>query len=629
MSSAAAAGDRWRRVLRAWRRRAGAAVGTPDAHDLTFAPLIAPLAVMILIAAIACAALGYRLARPGEERHDAERHWQLRAAIEQTRPAPGSDSTPDPAVIRGLERASAMRDLRFAAAPAASDEDVQSVVDENGRIVGWLDWESEPPVSEMPVWLWSLAAALFGALAVLAGFAIWRLRRTLRSLAESNDRAYRLAHEDTLTGLPHHRAMLEFLDDALLRRKPAQAVAFAFFDLDRFKEINDLQGRETGDQVLAAVAERLKAVLPQSAICGRFAGDEFALIACGENHDAAIREVHAVEAALARPYWIGGKSLQLGVTGGIALAPRDGVTRDDLTRRANVALHAAKLNRRGETLSFAPAMDSDFADRRFIEQELRRALAEGQLDLHYQPIVAASGSGMVGVEALLRWKHPERGQIAPLDFVPIAEQCGLMSELGQFVLRRALTDARRWPELWVAVNLSPVQVRDPALVDLVADLLAESGIAPSRLVLEITEGMLIDNPEEARQRLDALRALGIRLALDDFGTGYSSLSYLQRFPFDKLKVDKSFVAPLGHSANAGAMIQAIVALGRALGLSVLVEGVETEEQRVLLRLAGCDEMQGFRFARPAPPEKIDQMLALVRSQAASPRRLARSGIAET
>ena len=227
--------------------------------------------------------------------------------------------------------------------------------------------------------------------------------------------------------------------------------------------------------------------------------------------------------------------------------------------------------------------------------------------------MAAEGNEIVGLEALLRWHHPTRGAIPPARFIPIAEQAGLMDQLGELVLRRALADAARWPDLYVAVNLSPMQVRDRKFVDRVAAILAESKIAPARLVLEVTEGVLIDNPETAKSRLDELRALGLKLALDDFGSGYSSLTYLQRLPFDKLKIDRGFVAALDHSANAGVIIQAIIALGRALNLSILVEGIETEEQRALVRLAGCDEMQGYLFARPAPREEIDRMLTRARA----------------
>ena len=240
---------------------------------------------------------------------------------------------------------------------------------------------------------------------------------------------------------------------------------------------------------------------------------------------------------------------------------------------------------------------------------MRRALEEKALEVHYQPIVSGDGIRIVGAEALLRWTHPQRGTISPTQFIAVAEQSGLIARLGEFVLRRAIADARRWPGLYMAVNLSPVQVRDPALVEIVSDTLARNGVAPSRLMLEVTEGVLIDNPDEAKARLDALKALGIRLALDDFGTGYSSLTYLQRFNFDKLKIDRGFVTPLGRDAGSNALVQAIVALGRALDLTLLAEGVETEEQRVLLRLAGCEEMQGYLFARPGPRDALDRLLA--------------------
>jgi EAL domain-containing protein (putative c-di-GMP-specific phosphodiesterase class I) len=269
-------------------------------------------------------------------------------------------------------------------------------------------------------------------------------------------------------------------------------------------------------------------------------------------------------------------------------------------------------------LHFEPAMDVEFENRRFFERELKRALDDidggrAALDVHYQPIVSADGSRIIGAEALLRWTHPERGPIPPSRFVAAAERCGLMGQLGEFVLHRALEDAARWPDLSIAVNLSPVQVRDQRLVDAMAGMLAQHRIPASRLVLEVTEGVLIDDPEEAKKRLDALQALGVRLALDDFGTGYSSLTYLQRFKFDKLKIDKGFVEPLGRNADSLALVQAIVALGRALGMTLLAEGVETEEQRVLLRLAGCEEMQGYLFARPAPREALDRLVAAART----------------
>jgi len=254
-----------------------------------------------------------------------------------------------------------------------------------------------------------------------------------------------------------------------------------------------------------------------------------------------------------------------------------------------------------------PQIETDQVEHRFLLRELKAAIAAQAFELHYQPIVAAARGTVLGVEALLRWSHPERGDIAPAVFIPLAERHGLMNELGEFVLRRALTDAARWPGLFVAINLSPVQIREPHFVDLVRRILAETGADPARVDLEVTEGVLIDDPDKVQTTLEALRGLGVSLALDDFGTGYSSLSYLQKFPFQRVKIDRAFVASLGTTGNAGAIIHSIVALGHALGMVVLAEGIETEQQRVLLRLAGCDEMQGYLFAEPRPAEAIDKI----------------------
>jgi diguanylate cyclase (GGDEF)-like protein len=412
-----------------------------------------------------------------------------------------------------------------------------------------------------------------------------------------------------LTGLHNHRKMIELIDGALVGRAQGEMLTLAFLDLDGLKDINDALGHRVGDALLKAFAARIKDILPPRAFCGRFDGDEFALVIAGPDVAAAEAATASLAGALSRPFWIDEQVVQVGVTAGLAHAPRDAQSRDELIRCADLALRAAKKKRRGGIANFERAMEVEFDDRRFLEKELRRALDEKALEVDYQPIVSADGIHIVGAEALLRWTHPQRGAIPPMQFVAVAEQSGLIARLGEFVLRRAIADARRWPGLYVAVNLSPVQVRDPALVELVSDTLAKNGVAPSRLMLEVTEGVLIDNPDDAKARLDALKALGVRLALDDFGTGYSSLTYLQRFNFDKLKIDRGFVTPLGRNAGSNALMQAIVALGRALDLTLLAEGVETEEQRVLLRLAGCEEMQGYLFAHPGPREALDRLLA--------------------
>jgi diguanylate cyclase (GGDEF)-like protein len=580
--------------------------------------LVAALAVFVISAACFCAIVGNALVHQADERQGLERRAALLAAIHEARSSGADFVKPDARRIRSIERTAGLKGLRFETEPTDDDREIQSVLDGQGRIVGWFSWEPDNAMSEALGELRPLATLTAIFLVAFAGIAFWQIRRTVRDLGASERLAWQLAHEDVLTGLPNHRKVIEQIDAMLAMRTHGEVVTLAFVDLDGLKDINDGLGHGVGDGLLKAVAARLTEKLPEQAACGRFDGDEFALTMLAPDMDAAEDAIQALLGELARPYWIDGQVAQVNVTSGLAHVPRDARNREELMRRADLALRAGKRKHRGGMTRFAPAMDVEFDDRRFLERELKRAIDEKSLDVHYQPIVSADGNRILGAEALLRWTHPERGAIPPARFVPIAESCGLMPRLGEFVLRRALLDARRWPGLYMSVNLSPVQVRASSLVDTVAAMLAECGVPASRLVLEVTEGVLIDNPEETRARLAALQALGVRLALDDFGTGYSSLTYLQRFKFDKLKIDKGFVDPLARDSESQALVQAIVALGRALNLTLLAEGVETEEQRVLLRLAGCDEMQGYLFARPASRETLDRLVAEAGADLARP-----------
>jgi diguanylate cyclase (GGDEF)-like protein len=571
--------------------------------------LVATLALFVLTATFFSAVVGFALVRQADERQGLERRAALLGAIQDIRSAGADFSALDARHIENMERTAGLKGLRFETEPVDGEREIQSVLSRQGRILGWFSWEPEHSMSNALSQLWPLLALTGVFLIGFAGIALWQVRRAVGDLGRSEQLAWTLAHEDMLTGLPSHRKMIELLDAALAGRTQGEVVTLTFFDLDGLKDVNDAHGHRTGDELLKAIAGRLKDILPPRAFCGRFDGDEFAMVMTGPDMESAGATIAALVGALSRPFWIDDQAVQVGVTAGLAHASHGAQARDELMRRADLALRAAKKKQRGGVVHFQPAMDVEFDDRRFLEKELRRALDDKALEVHYQPIVSADGARIVGAEALLRWTHPLRGAIPPMQFVPVAEQCGLMGRLGEFVLRRALADARRWPGLYVAVNLSPVQVRDPGLVELVSETLARNDIRPARLVLEVTEGVLIDNPDDAKAKLDALKALGIRLALDDFGTGYSSLTYLQRFSFDKLKIDRGFVAPLGRDAGSKALVQAIVALGRALNLTLLAEGVETEEQRVLLRLVGCEEMQGYLFARPASREALDRLLA--------------------
>ncbi len=569
--------------------------------------LVCVLAVLVAAAAAACGVAGYSLVRQADEAHAIEHRTALLHAIDDIR-ASGEPLRFDAALLTRLERITGAGDLKFESEPAGRGRELQSVLDGQGRIVGWLSWEPQRAVARTMLEL-SPLMALTGLLVFgFSGLALWHVRRTMRALTISEHRAWVLAHQDPVTGLLNQRKLGERIDERLSSRTPGEVVGLALVDIDGLNEINEVHGHQAGDAFVEAWSQRL-AESVGVADCGRFDGDQFGIVLTGPDANAVETDLRAVAAALARPFWIADRAVQLGCTTGLAYAPTDADRREDLIRRAELALRKAKRSDRGSVLRFKPDMDIEVAERRFIERELKRAIAANALAVHYQPIVTSDGSRIVGAEALLRWTHRERGAIPPAIFVAVAEQAGMMGQLGAFVLRRALTDAMRWPGIDIAVNLSPVQVRDPAMVDMVREVLSETGLPASRLILEVTEGMLIDNPDEAKARLDALRELGLRLALDDFGTGYSSLTYLQRFRFDKLKIDKGFVAPLGRSSDSHAIVQGIVGLGRALGLSILAEGVETEEQRVLLRLAGCEEMQGFLFARPGPREAMDRLLS--------------------
>jgi diguanylate cyclase (GGDEF)-like protein len=513
----------------------------------------------------------------------------------------------DAGLIEAFEKMSGVSELAFDAEAPHTDRDVQSLLDPQGRIVGWLSWKREQPSIDAVLRLVPLLGAVAACLIAFASMSIRQIGDATRRLAASEAEAHKIAYEDPVTGLPNRRMMSDLLDAALAERGTGN-VSFALLDIDGFTDIRESLGEQGSEELLAAAAERLRAVMPRDVTLGRVGPSEFGIVATDAAGTQALAAAQAAVKVMARPLWITNQAVQTGVTVGLVHAPHDGETREELGRRADLARRAAQASAI-RICGFDPDMEQEFQDRLFIKRDLRRTLAEKGFDVHYQPIVAAEGQRIVGVEALLRWNHPTRGMIPPTEFIPVAEQTGLMVQLGELVLRRALADAARWRDVYIAVNLSPYQMRDRALVSLVAAVIADTGIAPERVVLEVTEGVLIGNPDEAKERLEQLRALGVKIALDDFGSGYSSLSYLRKFPIDKLKIDKEFVAPLGRSSDGGVIIQAIMALGRALGLTVLCEGVETEEQRILLRLAGCDEMQGFLFAKPAPRATIDRLIA--------------------
>ncbi|OQW57190.1 MAG: diguanylate cyclase [Proteobacteria bacterium SG_bin9] len=421
-----------------------------------------------------------------------------------------------------------------------------------------------------------------------------------------------LAHHDALTGLPNRVLYLDRLK-AALERAPADGreVAVLCADLDLFKNVNDSFGHPVGDRLLKLVAARLRDVAGVNNLVARLGGDEFAIVL---EADAAAAAAGALATrlirALSEPYDIDGIEIVIGASVGIAIAPGDGATSDELLRNADMALYRAKEEGRGAHCFFEKDMDRQAQKRRILETDLRRALAQGEFQIHYQPLVDVAAYRIAGFEALLRWKHPEKGMISPAEFIPVAEDIGLIGPIGEWVLRQACEEATRWPaETKIAVNLSPVQFRNRNLVQTVMTALAHSGLAAHRLELEITESLFLADSEANLATLHALRALGVRISMDDFGTGYSSLSYLRSFPFDKIKIDRSFVRDLASRPDCAAIVRAISGLGRSLNITTTAEGVETSDQLDRLRAEGCDQVQGFLFSPALPAQELAALFA--------------------
>ena len=422
-----------------------------------------------------------------------------------------------------------------------------------------------------------------------------------------------MAHHDALTRLPNRVKLGERLDAALAETGRGVGSAILCLDLDRFKSVNDTLGHSVGDTLLQLVAERLGACVREVDTVARLGGDEFAVVqagaACAED---AARLAERILCTVGEPYDVAGHSIMVGISIGIAMAPTDGTSPEQLMRNADTALGRAKTDGRGRFCFFEAEMDARLQARRAMELDLRQALAAEEFELFFQPLVDLKRDRVSGFEALLRWHHPERGLVPPTEFIPVAEETGLIVPLGAWVLQRACVEAAGWADgLKVAVNLSPVQFRDPVLVTMVAEALAQSGLLPNRLELEITESVLLHDSEGNLAKLQALRTLGASISMDDFGTGYSSLSYLRSFPFDKIKIDRSFVGDL-QGADSGCIVRAVAGLGTSLGMVTTAEGVETAAQLAQLRIEGCTEAQGYFFSPPRPSDEIPAVLRRAR-----------------
>jgi diguanylate cyclase (GGDEF)-like protein len=432
---------------------------------------------------------------------------------------------------------------------------------------------------------------------------------------KSESRIAHMASHDALTDLPNRSFLLDRLSQLGSEagqeeaKVPAPLTALLLLDLDRFKEVNDTLGHAAGDKLLRMVSERLRGLLGKDDFAARLGGDEFAILHPVTSADDTAELARHIIEALITPYDLEGHQANIGASIGISLAPVDGMDPEALLRCADLALYRAKGQGRGDFVFFESEMIASAHNRRILELELREALTLGQFEAHYQPQINVKTGLVSGAEALIRWRHPLRGLVAPSEFIPIAEEVGLIVPIGEWIMRQACRDAAQWREgLRVAVNLSAAQFRGSRLAEMVISALSAGGLAPGRLELEITESILLEQTEVTLSTLHQLRSLGVRVSLDDFGTGYSSLSYLRSFPFDKIKIDRSFVREVTASANGAAIVRAIASLGASLGMETTAEGVETEEQLDLIRAEGCTEVQGFYFSPARPVGELAHLL---------------------
>jgi diguanylate cyclase (GGDEF)-like protein len=512
-------------------------------------------------------------------------------------------------------------DARFASYPQRSDgggTGLLPLTDSAGRFITFFQWTPATPgrdllIQTLPVIAGALLIA--GLVAAVLAHQLWRKSRALD--AGRADAEHRAKH-DQLTGLPNRASFEVTLGHALAQRPSRdRRISVLMLDLDRFKQVNDTLGHRAGDDLIQAVGQRLGEMLGADDTLSRLGGDEFAIV---HNHAPGLTAVlelsHRIIEAVGKPFDIFGSEAFVGVSIGIATAESSEADAHELTRKADIALYEAKATGRNRAVVFEESMNEFLQNRKTIEAELREALRrDDQLSVALQPLFGRDGQ-VVGAEALARWTHPRLGQISPAHFVPVAEATGLIGQLGAFVLLTACTMGAKWPGLTFAVNISPVQLRDPTFPRSVFDLLRRTGMRPEDLELEITEGILLEEASDAAEAIRLFRSNGIKIALDDFGTGYSSLSYLKRYPVDRIKIDRSFVSQLAAGSVSVAIVQAMVTLAHALHIDVTAEGVETHEQAKILNDLGCNVYQGFLFSAAVTPGALETLLSQPRSQVA-------------
>jgi diguanylate cyclase (GGDEF)-like protein len=496
--------------------------------------------------------------------------------------------------------------LRFA---RPSDRASVTISDPGGAAISALSWSARRLGSEAHARISPLVLLMLFLIGITVLSLIVIAARGFRQIRKSEADARHVALHDSLTGLPNRAAFVQDLDRAVATsRGEATPVAVAYLDLDGFKEVNDAYGHESGDRLLRLVAAGFQS-LCQDHVLARIGGDEFALIITGKDAPKIAAEIGwAMIGYLNRPFNIGGRAIAVGTSVGIAAATSADLSAEEVLRRADVAMYQAKQQGPNRLFIYDAAIDSLLHERLAIAEDLRKALGDESLEIAYQPVFDIRDQRVVSVEALLRWTRPESGPISPATFVRIAEETGLIDDLGAWTLRRACRDALAWPDVRLSVNVSPAQFRDTKFEMRLSEILAETGFPANRLEVEVTETYLVAHPEQARRAISALRRLGVSVALDDFGTGYSSIGYLRSLTFDKLKLDRSLIVGIITDQRVQRLVQATVALATALELEVTAEGVELEEEVTLLRVAGVHTFQGFFFARPSPAASIPAML---------------------
>jgi len=505
-----------------------------------------------------------------------------------------------------------MPDLTLSAHPSTARGVISERFEaDDGAPIGYLSWTPKRPGEALLVFILPLVAlGLIGA-GMLTRVMISRLKRASSELENREELSRHQALHDALSGLPNRHHFVERLQDTLdglIQSRNNGRVVVAYIDVDRFKDVNDTMGHQAGDALIMAVAQRLSAILTPSDFLARFGGDEFAVLRRAVDPSAADELARRLCGAFDDAFDVYGQHIRMSATIGLSIGPDNGASPQELMRHADIALYRGKNEGRDRAMLFSAEMAAEVEQRREIELDLDRAIKTGALHLHYQPLIACHDGKVTGVEALLRWRHPTKGDLSPAMFVPVAEEAGLMPALGAFVLERAFEEAKRWPELEVAINLSPVQFRHVDLVEILKRLLLAHDVNPARIVLEVTEGVLMESTDRNRQILHAVREMGFKVALDDFGTGYSSLRYLCDFRFDKIKIDRAFITGVHERKRAMTIIQSVVTLGRGLGMDIVAEGVETEAEASVMRLVGVTELQGFFFSHAVPAERIQGLV---------------------